>query len=416
MSYREQKTCRICKNPNLVEIMNLGTHTLSGRFPQTVSEEIPAYPLVLVKCMGENTCGLVQLKHDIDRDELYTHFYGYMSGINSTMKEHLRQVVSEICTKVGLKPGDRVLDIGSNDGTTLQAYPDYLQRTGIDPAGDQFQSLYPENIKLITGYFNRDSFSLSDSEKFKAVTSIAMFYDLPDPVEFAAAVKEILHPEGVWVMEQSYLPSMLRTNSFDTICHEHLEYYSFRQIEYIAAKVGLSILDLSFNSINGGSFRVTLGHVDRPSFSNTMEQTRLDESKLGLSTLEPYQAFAGRCQQIRDQLITFLHAEKKLGKTICVYGASTKGNVLLQYCGIDKELITCVAERNPYKYGRLTPLSHITIVSEREVREKRPDYMLVLPWHFRAEFLEREKAYMQNGGRLIFPLPELEVLPKKTVV
>lgn len=427
----EQKHCRICGNTNLIELMNLGTHTLSGRFPLSPEEKIPSYPLVLVQCAGENTCGLVQLKYNANRDDLYRHFYGYMSGVNSTMKKHLENLVREIEGKIVLEPGDTVLDIGSNDGTTLKFYKSYLNRIGVDPTGEQFRHLYTGGITLVPEYFDSEFVKTYIKDKVKVVTSIAMFYDLPDPVEFARNIKNILHRDGIWVTEQSYLPRMLSTNSFDTICHEHLEYYSFRQIQYIADKVGLEILNLSFNDINGGSFRITFGHRSQLDFgfprifpdgvsstsgldyqdNDIISRTILNEANLKLNTTLPFENFVRTCAELKDNLVSFLRKEKELGKKICIYGASTKGNVLLQYYKIDSTLIECVAERNPDKYGRLTPNTLIPIVSEEEVRNMKPDYMLVLPWHFKEEFLTREKEYMDNGGKLIFPLPTIQIFP-----
>lgn len=421
----EQTFCRLCGNRSLTEVLDLGSHALSGRFPSSKEENVPSYPLVLVRCSGGNNCGLVQLKHDVnDRNELYGQFYGYMSGINSTMKSHLENLVQEARKRVQLDPQDVVLDIGSNDGTTLKFYPAFLERIGVDPTGKQFGHLYPENIKLHTGYFDSkfaDSFGdLTSGKKAKIITSIAMFYDLPNPIEFAKNIKKILHREGVWITEQSYLPSMLATNSFDTVCHEHLEYYSFRQMDYIAREAGLHIIGLSFSDINGGSFRITFSHkpmydlrVDTGEDATLISQTIVNEMNIGLHTETPYREFRERCSKLKKDFLDFLTREKTLGKTFCIYGASTKGNVLLQYYGIDSRMIDCIAERNPHKYGRFTPKTCIPIKSEEEVRKMNPDYMIVLPWHFKAEFLQREKEYMENGGILIFPLPYLDIQPKK---
>lgn len=419
-------SCRICGNNNLVEILNLGVQTLSGRFPSTKDEIIPAYPLVLVKCIGNNTCGLVQLKHDVNRDQLYRHFYGYMSGLNTTMKTHLQNLVLEAMKKVSLEDGDVVIDIGSNDGTTLKFYQKNLVRIGIDPTGHQFKEFYTDDLILIPEYFNSELIKKYTSRKAKIITSIAMFYDLPDPVSFAKEIKTILDSTGVWITEQSYLPEMLNTNSFDTVCHEHVEYYTLKQMSYIAAKAGLKIIDISFNDINGGSFRVSFTHQDKFDFSfpriyhqdvdnikTIVIETEEKELNQGLNTLKPFEQFAQRCEEMKKNFISFVQREKSLGKTFAVYGASTKGNVLLQYYGLDYTVLDCVAERNPYKYGKFTPKTLIPILSEDEVRQKKPDYMIVLPWHFKAEFLKREKEYMDQGGKLVFPLPTLQILPEK---
>lgn len=260
-----------------------------------------------------------------------------------------------------------------------------------------------KDVSLFCDYFGPE-FTSKINKKFKVITSIAMFYDLPDPIEFSSCIKKLLTDDGIWVLEQSYLPKMLETNSFDTICHEHLEYYCLKQIKYIMDIVGLYIIDVSFNNINGGSFRITVSKYNKDyNFYNILEaEKNLD-----------FENFKNNCKIVRNDLKYFLETEKKDGKTICAYGASTKGNVILQYCDIDYKLIDCVAERNPSKYGKFTPKTLIPIKSEDEVRKLNPDYMLVLPWHFKEEFLHREKEYLDNGGKLIFPLPRFQIYGKK---
>lgn len=392
--------CRICKNENFVDIIDLGNQTLSGRFPSSKDEVIPSHPLKLVKCTNPD-CELVQLSYDTNRDDLYKNFYGYMSGINTTMKNHLTSLVRYIESMVEIKENDNVLDIGCNDGTTLSLYKEKLHKFGVDPTPEQFRHLYPSSTSFFCDYFGKDFISKIQGHKFKVVTSIAMFYDLPDPVEFASCVRDVLTDDGIWVLEQSYLPSMLNTNSFDTICHEHLEYYGLKQIQYIMSKVGLNIINVSFNDINGGSFRIT---VSKQNKGYDISRILKNEEKLDFST------FKNNCERIKTNLISLLKSIKSNRRTICGYGASTKGNVILQYCGIDDSLIDCIAERNPFKYGKFTPSTLIPIKSEEEVRKMRPDYILVLPWHFKEEFLVREKEYLKAGGLLIFPLPNIIII------
>lgn len=392
--------CRICKDQNFIDVIDLGNQTLSGRFPSCKDENIPSHPLKLIKCTNPD-CELVQLSFDSNRDDLYKNFYGYMSGINTTMKNHLSDLVRYIENTVELKETDNILDIGCNDGTTLSLYKQKLHKFGVDPTAEQFRNLYPSNISLFCDYFGRSFLPKLGTNKFKVVTSIAMFYDLPDPVEFASCIYDILEDDGIWVLEQSYLPFMLNTNSFDTICHEHLEYYGLKQIALIMSKVGLHINDVSFNNINGGSFRIT---VSKKSNNFDVSIYTKNEEKLD------FNSFRTNCERIRKNLKELLVSAKKNGKVICGYGASTKGNVILQYCGIDNTLIDCIAERNPFKYGKYTPSTLIPIKSEEEVRKMQPDYLLVLPWHFRDEFVIREREYTKRGGKIIFPLPNIIVI------
>lgn len=416
MQIHEIQRCRICGNPRLITIIDLGTQALSGRFPKKDDPDPPAAPLVLVKCDNEKNpgaCGLVQLKHSCDPGEMYGNEYGYRSGINKTMSDHLAGIARMATDVAGPVPGDIVLDIGSNDATLLKSYTrPGIRRIGIDPGGDQFRIYYPDDIRLVSDFFTAENFTrVFPGEKAKIITSIAMFYDLEDPMTFVRNIREILHPDGVWILEQSYLPTMLEMNSFDTICHEHLEYYAFYQIEWMLRKNGLKAIGIEFNFINGGSFRVYAAHAGSSLSPDTaaLESVRAKERELRLETMEPYTAFCTRVEDIRARLTALLKAEKAAGKKIYVYGASTKGNVLLNYFGFDTALITAAADRNPLKFGSRTPGTNIPIVSEEEARADA-DIFLPLPWHFKKEFLERESEFMKNGGRFIFPLPDVEVV------
>jgi SAM-dependent methyltransferase len=398
-------------------ILDLGVQALSGRFPSSDEPDPPKAPLALVKCndaKSPDCCGLLQLKHSVSSEEMYSHGYGYRSGINQTMRGHLQGIVRRVQEIVDLQAGDVVLDIGSNDATLLKCYQTPgLHRIGIDPAGEQFARYYTGDIKLVSDYFNsRNYFHVFPDKPAKVVTSIAMFYDLEKPMDFVKDIRKILHPDGIWVLEQSYMPTMLAMNSFDTVCHEHLEYYSLKQIDWMLKKNGLRIFDVEFNNINGGSFRVYACHHKSALRSNQpgIDSAFLNEEKLKLDSASPYKAFKKRVLGIRDELYRFLTTEKSKGKSIYLYGASTKGNVLLQFCHIDHTLITAAADRNPEKWGRRTPATNIPIISEEEARQAKPDYFLVLPWHFKEEFISREREYLSSGGHFIFPLPEIEVI------
>lgn len=419
MKIKETKTCRICGNAKLVEVLDLGTQTLSGRFPAERETDPPEAPLTLLRCDNskKDACGLLQLKHSVSPEEMYQHEYGYRSGINQTMRNHLKGITEKVEAMLNLEAGDIVLDIGSNDATLLKSYSiKGLRKVGIDPAGQQFVEYYTEGMQLVSDYFSaRNYFSVYKAEKAAAITSIAMLYDLPDPMEFIEDIKNVLHPEGIWVFEQSYMPTMLAVNSFDTICHEHLEYYSLKQIEWMLERRGLRVIDVEFNDTNGGSFRVYACHKEATHQSNEgrIKEVRQSEAKLGLDSDKPYLEFRERILQQKRELCSFLKTEKTKGKSIYIYGASTKGNVLLQFYEIDGKLITAAADRNPEKWGKRTPKTRIPIISEEEARASKPDYFLVLPWHFRKEFMGREKDFLAGGGRFIFPLPKMDVIGAK---
>lgn len=410
--YTTISKCRICGNPNLVPIVELGEQMLTGVFPKSRDEKITKGPLTLVKCMGDavDTCGLVQLSQSYDLSELYGHNYGYRSGLNKGMVAHLHGKVDRIMSIARLDKGDLIIDIGSNDSTTLQAYPagEYAL-VGVDPTGVKFRDYYPPHIGLIADFFSAALVKQKyGGRKAKVVTSFSMFYDLERPMEFMKEIHGIIHDEGIWVFEQSYLPAMLETNSYDTICHEHLEYYALRQIKWMADRAGFKIIDIEFNDINGGSFSVTAAKK-AASYGEYafLKETMDKEATQKLDTLEPYRAFYERIAASKRELLEFIRGAKARGKKVYGLGASTKGNVLLQYCGITADDIEYVGEVNREKFGCYTPGTYIPIIPESELLEKNPDYLLVLPWHFRGFFVGGGKFKRYN---LLFPLPRLEVV------
>lgn len=410
-NYTKVSCCRICGNSNLKLILDLGEQMLTGVFPKEKNSHIATVgPLQLVKCMGdESTCGLVQLAHSYSLKEMYGHNYGYRSGLNKSMVAHLHAKVDRIKSIIKLGPGDLVIDIGSNDGTTLAAYPrENITLVGIDPTGDKFKSYYPDHIQLIPDFFSADLLKLHFPDvKAKVITSFSMFYDLENPIDFMKNIHQSLADDGIWVFEQSYLPTMIETNSFDTVCHEHLEFYCLKQIQFMAEKVGFQIIDVEFNDTNGGSFSITVcKSINSHKTPRLIQDILKREDQLGYNSLEPFIAFEQRTKNAKNELRDFLLHAKKQGKTVAAIGASTKGNVLLQYCNITSDQITFVGEVNTEKFGSYTPGTWIPIISEDELLKQSPDYLLVLPWHFKSFFMESPKF---SNLKLIFPLPKLEV-------
>jgi len=409
--YKKVSKCRICGNTQLECVLDLGVQMLTGVFPQEKNAKVTTGPLRLVKCMGgSETCGLLQMEHSYDLAEMYGENYGYRSGLNASMVAHLHGKVKRILGQVDLRSGDLVLDIGSNDSTTLQAYPsEGLVLAGIDPTGVKFHSYYPKHIGLIPDFFS----SALVEERFpgkkaKVITSFSMFYDLEAPMAFMQEVHEVLADDGIWVFEQSYMPTMLETNSYDTVCHEHLEFYALSQIKWMADRVGFRILDVEFNDVNGGSFSITVAKGSGNEAAIPAVQKILDaELSRGLDTLAPFHSFAEHAARTKRDLLAFLHAARAEGKTVAALGASTKGNVLLQYCDLTENEIAFVGEVNPEKFGCFTPGTWIPIIPEAELLAKKPDYIMVLPWHFRGFFVSNRKF---SGTNLVFPLPEVEVV------
>lgn len=402
--------CRVCGNQNLVQVLDLGEQMLTGVFPRARDASVTIGPLRLVKCMGDQTCGLLQLEHSFDLGEMYGDNYGYRSGLNQSMVLHLREKVRRIARWVDLREGDLVLDIGSNDGTTLAAYPPAgLDLLGIDPTADKFREYYPDHVDLVADFFSAAAVRVSrPGKQVKVVTSFSMLYDLESPLEFMREIHEVLADDGVWVFEQSYMPAMLEMNAYDTVCHEHLEYYAMRQVKWMADRAGFRIIDVEFNDINGGSFSVTVAKAtsELPE-SSDLARVLQHEVELGLDTLTPYRAFAARVAASRRELRDFAERACREGRTLAALGASTKGNVLLQYCGLDSSVVAVVGEVNPEKYDCYTPGTWIPIQPESDVLASKPDYLIVLPWHFRTFFLGNARF---AGMRLLFPLPRLEVV------
>lgn len=402
--------CRISGDKDLIKVLSLGDQYLTGVFPKTKNEKITKGPLDLV---WSTKSGLLQLGHSYDLEEMYGDNYGYRSGLNSSMVQHLENKIRKLENIVELKSDDIVIDIGSNDATSLKAYKGKFQKVGIDPTGKKFKNFYNNDLKLIADFFSKEVFKAEfQNKKAKIITSIAMFYDLEDPRKFVKDIYEVLDENGIWHFEQSYMPSMLRTNAYDTICHEHLEFYSLKVVKDLLESEGLKIIDVQTNSINGGSFAVTACKNESIFKLNhaLIDWMLFEEDQLELHTIKPYIDFKDRIFRHRESLKYLVNSLVKSGKTIFGYGASTKGNVLLQFCEFTTNEIQYIAEVNEEKYGKMTPGSNIPIISEEDAKKLKPDYFLVLPWHFKDNILKREIDLLKKGTKFIFPLPEIEII------
>ncbi|CRK56084.1 NDP-hexose 3-C-methyltransferase TylCIII [Alloactinosynnema sp. L-07] len=407
MNVIECTACRICGNRTLLPVLDLGTQALTGIFPKP-GVEVPTAPLEVVKCSPDG-CGLVQLKHTADLSLMYGVHYGYRSGIRPFMINYLHDKVATLTGLVDLDAGDVVVDIGSNDSTLLQGYrTEGLTRVGIDPTGDKWRQYYPDSVDLIPDFFSKDVYAEKFGDrKAKIVTSIAMYYDLPDPTGFMSDVRDILTDDGVWMVEMTDLASTIEALAYDAVCQEHLEYYTLRQIEWMADRVGLTVSSAELTEANGGSLCLTL--VKDPSRHKidtaAIERAREREAELRLDSMATYETFARRVTDHRDELRAFLDDSKAAGKLTLGYGASTKGNVTLQYCGVTTDDLPCIGEVSPEKHGCVTPGSGIPIVSEEDAKALKPDQLLILPWAYRDGFVEREQEFLARGGKFVVPLP-----------
>lgn len=391
-------------------ILNLGQQCFTGVFPLDSNEDVPTGELALMHC---GDCSLVQLREAFPAHLLYGDNYGYRSGLNASMVSHLQRIVHSLENAIELSDQSVVLDIGSNDGTLLSSYTNKaITRIGIDPTAQKFREFYNDDVIVVSDFFSRDIFQKACVEKAEIITSIAMLYDLEDPVAFATDIESILADDGIWYFEQSYAPWMLTTGAYDTICHEHLEYYSLQTIKEILDRANLQILEATTNSANGGSIAVTArkSNGNLAPVSSSARWLLEQEKDSGVNTLLAWKDFSQTVSERMKSLHALIKEIKGDGQTIVGLGASTKGNVLLQAMGFNAEVIDAIGDVNPYKFGRVTPGTHIPIVPENDVLAMSPDYALVLPWHFRESLLSNLDNYLANGGKLIFPLPFVEVV------
>ena len=416
-----RKTCRLCGNDSLLPAVSLGHQFIGGAFakPDCSPPSQRTVPLDLVRCspeLNENACGLVQLRHSVPPNVLYASYW-YRSGINETMRVHLSDIAHDAEWFVNLKAGDLVVDIGCNDGTLLNSYrTKRIKKLGIDPANVVCHAI-KSGLKVVNDFFSHGAFSsVYPKQKAKIITSIAMFYDLENPCDFVLDIEKCLADDGIWVVELSYLPSMLKMNSFDTICHEHLGYYGFAQMEYALSVWGMEAIDVTLNGSNGGSFRIVAAHAGKikppAEATERMRALRLSEFDGEYDNAKPYFDFSHNISVIRKDIMDFLVTAKSRRKVVHGYGASTKGNTTLQFCGITPELLPYIADRNPDKFGTSTVGTNIPIISEEESRAMRPDYYLALPWHFIDGFKKREHEFLAHGGQFIVPMPHVHLIGK----
>lgn len=414
-----RSTCRVCEG-SFEPVLSLGNQYVSNFISPGEPDGVKT-PLELVLC---RRCRLLQLRHTAPSELMYQNYW-YRSGTNETMRKALADIATKSELLIHLKENDSVLDIGCNDGTLLAAYNNaHIYKIGFDPAENL--ATYSRRIahRLIVGYFESEAY-FRDPElagrRPRIVTSIAMFYDLEDPNRFVRDVKAVMHPDGLWIVQMSYLPLMLKTNEIGNICHEHLEYYSLQSFEHLLGRHDFEVVDVELNDINGGSIRAYIRNrsADPSAFADgtyrelAVERVRAlreQEHLMGLDNIQTYKEFAVWADRIKKDVTDFIKDQVGGGKKVYIYGASTKGNTLLQYYGLDSGLITAAAERNPDKWGKMTVGTHIPIVSEKEARAARPDFFLVLPWHFIEEFQAREKDYLLSGGKFIVPMPHFMLI------
>jgi len=399
--------CRVCySSDSIIEVLELEPQYVATTFVKSNEDNLMSkikIPLTLILC---KKCGLVQLKETVRPDLLYKNYF-YRTAINDTMKRDLSDVVNYAVENVQTEEGDIVVDIGANDCTMVSMYPEHLKRFGIEPATNIDWNHVPKSITIVNDYFSKDVvLKETNGEKAKIVSATAMFYDFDDPNIAARDIKDILHDDGICVLQVSYLLDTIKDMNFYDVVHEHLEYYSLKSINYLMERNGLTVIDASTNFVNGGSLRVLVTHKEKNrSKTKRYEEILNEEEKWNLEKSETYVEYNQKINSIIEKTKKFIMNELKDGKLVIGLGASTKGNVLLQICGIEKNLLPFISERNTDKVGLRTLGTDIEIISEEKAREINPSAMLVIPWNFKEEILSREKDYIKSGGKMLFIMP-----------
>jgi len=398
VNYITRKTCRVCGSKKLTHIFSLGNLYVST-FVNKPKDNVGRAPLKLVYC--EN-CTLLQLKDTAPQELMYSKHYWYRSGINPVISKDLKEIVKKAEKIVKIKKGDIVLDIGANDGTLLKYYSKNLIRVGCEPA----TNLLPE-LKKVTKYVIGDFWSYKEWQKImgerkaRIITAIGMFYDMEDPNQFIRDAAKVLSDDGVFIAQLMCLKPMLQKNDIGNICHEHLEFYSYKSLVELFERNGLEIFKVQENDINGGSYRLFARHLKKRSIKYPEKITKKD-----------YKDFFKRIENNKKLCVDFVKKEVQKGKKVYVYGASTKGNTILQYYGLTDKLIAGAADKSSEKWGKLTVGTHIPIVTEKEAR-KKADYFLVLPWAFLDSFYKKESQWLKKGGKFIMPIPKFKIVGKK---
>ena len=411
--YINLKHCRICGSASLTEVISIPEQFLSPIFIKSnENNELSKIkiPLTLILCDG---CGLLQLKETTRHDLLYQNYF-YRSATNATMRKDLKSVVDDITQRVHLEDNDYVVDIGSNDGTMLSYFPSFLRRVGVEPAKNIPWNHLDSSIQIVNDYFSKNTLQKAIGNKpVKVFTACAMFYDLNDPNAFVADLKSMLAPDGVWCIQLSYLVSMLKNMNFYDICHEHLEYYSLTTLNNLMRRHNLTIFHATMNAVNGGSLRVFITHdFNKKTQTSDMQKLLEEEVNMKLFAPETYKEFYEKVKDLAKCVREYIINEIKNGGVVIGLGASTKGNVLLQLFGINKEILPYITEINPEKISLRTLGTDIELISDEQALKIHPICKLVLPWYFKNEIVNREKEYLAQGGKLLFPMPYAHIVTK----
>ena len=405
--YTKIKKCRICNDKNLIPISKLGIFSLTGTFLKRINDKTQVTPLDIVFSKKSK---LLQLNHNYNQKYLFGNNYGYRSGLNKSMQNHLKLKSKSILKKYSLNKGDSIMDIGSNDGTFLNYFPKTLIKFGVDPSAKKFKKYYEKNIKVIPKFFKKNIIKNSRN-KFKFISAIAMFYDLPNPKLFIQNIKNYLHKEGIFHIEIAYLPDIIKKNSFDTFCQEHLTYFSFTSFKYLVDQTSFKIVDFNKNSINGGSicFDLALKNSKIKTKDLKIKKILHMEKKLKLEQVSTYKNYFSRIKNNAKRIYRLISKLNKKNKKVYAFGASTKGNVILQLCKLNNKNIKAIYDVNTFKFKKYTPGSKILIKNEHEIFKDKPDYLFILIWHFSKTLKQKIKKFKKLKIIYIWPFPKLKI-------
>jgi hypothetical protein len=404
--------CRICDNTGLIDVIHIYDQFLSPTFVKTNQDN----PLSDIKVSQTITlcdgCGLVQMRETVNPDLLYKQYF-YRTATNDTMKRDLQKVVKFAMANTSLNADDIVVDIGANDCTMIQWFPSSAKRFGVEPAENIDWSNVDKSVSIINDYFNRGALTKRiGQDKVKIFTSCAMFYDIDDPNTFVKTIKDTLDVNGVFIIQLSYIVSMIKNINFYDICNEHLSYYSLETLNNLMNLHDLEIYDAIENNVNGGSALVAITHKGQRDKTARYKDLLRIEKGFNLHDPETFKNFYGKVMEIKSKVSSYIKRITDSNNQVIGLGASTKGNMLLQLFDLDKSIISCISERNKDKVGLRTLGTDIPLISEEEARERNPSCMLVLPWYFKAEIVARELDYINSGGELLFPMPYPHVVRK----
>lgn len=408
-------TCRLCGSATLASVVDLGATPPCERIltVDQLDEPEVTYPLHLKVCQE---CWLAQLPPLISPEDTFTE-YAYFSSYSTSWVEHAKQFVHSAIDRLGLHSDSFVVEVASNDGYLLRhVVQRWIRCLGIEPSVNVGQAARDAGVPTVTAFLDPETGASVRTQHGPADLVVAnnVYAHIPDVIGFTRGLRALVADDGWVSIEVQHLLTLMELNQYDTIYHEHFQYYTVASAQRALATGGLSVVDVELLPTHGGSLRLWARPVEvagEP--SRRMLDVLAQEKAAGLHELSGYTAFADRVARVRRDLLRFLTHAAECKQTVVGYGAPGKGNTLLNHCGIRPDLLAYTVDRNPYKHGRYTPGVRIPVLPPERIAEDRPDYVLVLPWNLREELTEQLSYVYGWNGRLVFPIPHLEIVGRK---